>query len=263
MEDRKKYWNEKYTEYWKMVTTEANDKDGDKTKIVKTTSGDYKTVGEDTSYIIFNEMDYLSQEKLLDYGCGFGRFFDFFNIRSDYYGIDISESMISECIKEHPESAKKFLVSEGEDLPWKDCFFDKIICYGVFDACYQEAALYEMLRVLKVGGCILLTGKNCFYHNDDEQAYIAEEAARRKGHPNYFTDVNSMLEQIKEYVNVEKKRFYVYRGDFCKNIFLEEMPEKFYEYVLILKKEKSLPKKLVEFSNKYSKTWMNKNRDTD
>ena len=33
--DRKKYWNEEYTKYWKNVTNDANEKGGDKTKIIK------------------------------------------------------------------------------------------------------------------------------------------------------------------------------------------------------------------------------------
>ena len=45
-----------------------------------------------------------------------------------------------------------------------------------------------MIRVTELGGRILITGKNDKYYADDEQAYIAEEAARKKGHPNYFTD---------------------------------------------------------------------------
>lgn len=36
--DRKKYWNEEYTKYWKNVTNDANEKGGDKTKIIKSTS---------------------------------------------------------------------------------------------------------------------------------------------------------------------------------------------------------------------------------
>ena len=113
-----------------------------------------------TAIALFNEMDYLSEEKLLDYGCGFGR------------------------------------------------FFDKIVCYGVFDACFQENAICEMLRILKAGGELLITGKNRYYNEDDGQAIIAEEAARKKGHPNYFTDVNYMLKQLMDCVAVEKQRFW-------------------------------------------------------
>ena len=177
--DRKEYWNEEYTKYWKKLTDEANDKNGDKTHIEKVTKGDYKTVGEQQAIEYFSKLDYDKKEKLLDYGCGFGRFFEYFSSKSEYYGIDISESMISECVKRYSDSKDRFIVAEGEELPFENNFFDKIICYGVFDACYQEQALKEMLRVLKLNGKILLSGKNTLYYCDDEQAYIAEEAARK------------------------------------------------------------------------------------
>lgn len=257
MSDRKTYWNKEYTQYWKELTNEANDKHGDKTSVRKLSTGDYKTVGNDSSIALFDELIYLPQDKLLDYGCGFGRFFDFFSARSIYYGIDISDSMIAECVKKYPEHANHFRTSEGEELPFEDEFFDKIICFGVFDACYQETAICEMLRVLKVGGRILVTGKNNHYHEDDEQAYIAEEAARKKGHPNYFTDVKYMLQQLNKYVSVEKQRFYRYRGDFGKEIYTMEMPEQFYEYALILKKTDSSCRldSFKTFAYEYSKTW--------
>ena len=43
--DRKEYWNKEYTKYWKEATEEAN-ADGTVSRMVKTTSGDYKTPGE-------------------------------------------------------------------------------------------------------------------------------------------------------------------------------------------------------------------------
>ena len=124
--DRKKYWNEEYTKYWKNVTNDANEKGGDKTKIVKSTLGDYKSVGEQVADLLFAEMgEYNKKEKLLDYGCGFGRFFNFFNSKTDYYGIDISEAMISECKTAYPEAAEKFIAAEGEKSPFEDGFLVK------------------------------------------------------------------------------------------------------------------------------------------
>ena len=182
--DRKDYWNKAYTNYWKSATAEANLK-GNVSHLPKSSSGDFKTPGEAVMVSFFESLQYGENDRLLDYGCGFGRFYPFFSRMTDYYGIDISQAMIDECTNRYPESSEKFLVAEGEKLPFQDGFFDKIICYGVFDACYQERALSEMLRVCKAGGVILFTGKNSHYYETDGQALIAEEAARRKGHPNY------------------------------------------------------------------------------
>lgn len=259
--DRKAYWNEKYVKYWKNVTTEANDKSSNYTHVQKLSSGDYKTVGEEESFKTLDLMEYQDSEKVLDYGCGFGRFYPYFNKKKvDYYGIDISEAMIKECKKSFPNAEPNFIVAEGEELPFSDNYFDKIVCYGVFDACYQEQALCEMFRVLKIGGSILLTGKNANYFEDDEQAYIAEEAARIKEHPNYFTDAGKMISSI---VSIQGggiiyQRFFLRRGDTGKGKFTETMPEKFYEWQIVVKKLTDI-KELPKFSDAYSETWKRKN----
>lgn len=262
--DRKEYWNAEYTKYWKNLTEEANDKNGDKTHVKKVAKGDYKTVGEEQAIEYFSKLDYDKKDKLLDYGCGFGRFFEYFSGKSEYYGIDISESMILECAKRYPDSKDRFIVAEGEELPFENNFFDKIICYGVFDACYQEQALKEMFRVLKINGKILLSGKNTSYYCDDEQAYVAEEAARKKGHPNYFTDVKKMLDEIKDYVEIEKQYFFLKRGDMAKKIFKCELPEEFYEWLIVINKKSDLPMadKFEKISDMYSNTWLKKNGKT-
>ncbi len=252
--DRKEYWNQEYTKYWKAATTEANS-EGAVSHIKKTTEGDYKTPGEEVMIRFFETLQYEKTDRLLDYGCGFGRFYPFFGTRTDYYGIDISQSMIDECVRRFPESAGKFTVAEGEELPFADNYFDKIICFGVFDACYQESALSQMLRVCRTGGTILITGKNTRYHANDEQAHIAEEAARGKGHPNYFTDLSNMEEQLKPYVTFKQRRYYAYRGDFANDCYTDVMPERFYEWALVLEKKRHASAAFEPFADAYSDTW--------
>lgn len=251
--DRKEYW-EGYVDYFKALTVEA-DEGGLISNIKKETEGDYKTPGEKVIIEFLSSLQYKKTEKLLDYGCGYGRFYPFLSQAADYYGIDISQAMIDECINRYPKEAARFIVAEGEALPFDDSFFDKVICYGVFDACYQENAIFEMLRVTKLGGTVLVTGKNINYHVEDEQALIAEEAARKKGHPNYFTDVKNMLQQLSLYIEVIQERYFDYRGDFSQAKFVTSMPNEFYEWALILKKKKNLTHKLEKFSDIYSNTW--------
>jgi len=260
--DRKAYWNDNYVKYWKKITSEANDKSSSQTYVKKLHEGDFKTAGEDAVFHTLSMLKYNAGEEVLDYGCGFGRLVPFFlEKKICYNGIDISEAMIAECKNQYKEIAKKFIVAEGESLPFKDNSFDKIVCYGVFDACYQEKALVEMFRVLKINGEILLTGKNTNYYEDDEQAYIAEEAARSKGHPNYFTDVKKMMDTIQ--LNGEgelgKQRFFLRRGDTGKELFVEEIPEKFYEWQIVITKKTEM-KEFRKFSDVYSKTWKAKNK---
>lgn len=148
MDKRTEYWNNTYVEYWKEKVAETAE--SGESSITK---GDVKTVGDDALYKEFDKFSYNTGDKLLDYGCGFGRFYDYFKKKKqDYYGIDISQGMITEALKNYPELEGKVSVSEGEHLKFDENTFDKVICYGVFDCCYQNEALSEMLRVTKRGG---------------------------------------------------------------------------------------------------------------
>ncbi len=258
--DRKQYWNEEYTRYWKSVTNDGN-LDGKYMGIKKEGGRDFKAPGEKVLSNLFDFMNYEQTQNLLDYGCGFGRFFPYFSERCVYHGIDISQAMIVECQKNFPQDKNRFIVAEGEKLPFEDSFFAKIICCGVFDACYQETALLEMLRVCTVNGEILITGKNINYHEDDEQALIAEEAARKKEHPNYFTDVRKMFNQLNGVADVIETRYFLYRGDFGQGKYVADMPENFYEWAVILRKTAACGVITFEkFSDAYSNTWKKKCR---
>ena len=53
-----------------------------------------------------------------------------------------------------------------ESLGFDNSYFNSIICFGVFDACYQSATLAELLRVLSENnGCLVVSGN--FYASDD------------------------------------------------------------------------------------------------
>lgn len=258
--DRKDYWNKEYALYFKKIIDEAESKDGTQSKVEKLSGHDFKSPGIKTITSFLDQIIYKPEDKLLDYGCGLGRFYPYFSDKCDYYGIDISQAMIDECIKTFPEKREKFIVAEGEDLPFEDAFFNQVICYGVFDACFQEPALAEMLRVCKKGGVLVISGKNDNYYPDDEEAYIAEINARKKGHPNYFTNVPSMLGQVCNYCEIIHERYALRRGDSGKNIFTDSMPGCFYEWMVILKKKVDNEVSFVKFSDEYSKTWKMKNK---
>lgn len=253
--ERTEYWNEEYVKYWKSMTDAADQENScNESSGSKGNSVDNKTVGEGVANLLFEGLCIKGTDKLLDYGCGFGRFYPVLSGKCDYFGIDISKAMIDRFIQDHPEAATNLSVSEGEHLPFQDGFFDKIVCFGVFDACYQKEALNEMLRVTKVGGMILITGKNTKYFSDDEEASIAEEAARAKQHPNYFTDVRKMKKMVSPGVEFVQERYFLRRGDFGENRYITDMPERFYEWVMVLRKKKDIIIK-ESFSDMYSETW--------
>ena len=253
--DRKEYWNEKYVKYWKEKVSASNDNN-----VEDVTRGDSKTTSDEQMYELLEKVPYHEDNKVLDFGCGFGRLYDYLiRKRQQYYGVDISSAMIDEFSKQHPETTESLFVSEGEALPFEDETFSLIVCYGVFDACYQEKALQEMLRVCSDYGHVVLTGKNKLYFQDDEGAIVAEENARKKGHPNFFTDVSEMKKQLQDKkVDVIYESYYLRREDMETGKKVVREPEKFYAWEMILqKKDDSIISDFSSFSSLYSKTWDN------
>ena len=251
--DRKDYWNKNYLNYWKSKVEEANE-----TASQAVTPGDCKTSSDALAYQLFSKVEYHPEEKMLDFGCGFGRFCDFFlSRRQDYYGIDISSAMIQEAKKNHAAIEDHFFVAEGEHLPFQDESFATVICYGVFDACYQEDALSEMIRVVRPGGVIVLSGKNNRYFEDDELAIVAEKNARLKGHPNYFTDGKKMKSQLEAAgVEVLEEGYFLRRKDMEVGACVGNMPDRFYAWQFILRKsENAVRHNFEKFSDCYSATW--------
>jgi len=70
-----------------------------------------------------------SQIKILDWGCGNGRFYPLFK-DCLYYGVDISEKLINLAKQKYP-SAIFSLLHSPLSLPFDNNFFDEIICLAV------------------------------------------------------------------------------------------------------------------------------------
>jgi ubiquinone/menaquinone biosynthesis C-methylase UbiE len=250
--DRKQYWNESYLKYWEAKVNEANNDEE-----LTINKNDVKTISDN---LVFEYCDLVNLNKnmnVLDFGCGFGRCYSYFkNKKVSYHGIDISEAMINESKRLYPELNNKLIVNEGEKLDFNSLYFDFILCFGVFDACYQEDALKEILRVLKKDGVLLLTGKNNLYIENDEKAFVAEKNARAKGHPNYFTNVKSVINQLSKYgYSVEDSFYFFRRGDFQEKKYVKQIPDRFYEYLLIIKKDGIEIPNFNKFSDSYSDTF--------
>jgi hypothetical protein len=152
--------------------------------------------------------------------------------------------------------------TDGSRIPYEDNFFDKVVCYGVFDACNQEQILGELLRVAKVGGTIFLTGKNYNYYDDDDAAFVAEVNARKKGHPNSFTDVNLMIKELEEQgMDILAAYFFLRRGDVQRDCYVTERREEpFYEWQIIIRKNVDSGGMFKRFSDKFSETFRRKER---
>lgn len=106
---------------------------------------------------LLDELDKNVEGKLLDVGCGTGNILcKLVNGKRELFGIDLSENMVRECSKRMEDSAE-IKVADAEHMPYKDNFFDVLICNASFHHYpHPEEVLKEMKRVLKSGGRLLI-----------------------------------------------------------------------------------------------------------
>ncbi len=137
--------------------------------LLKKTKEDYNLIAEDFSKtrdrtwgeIKFLFDDYLiEKEKILDLGCGNGRFYELFeNKNVDYIGVDISERLIKLAQRKHP--GVKFQTADALNLPFPNNYFDKIYTIAVLHYIPSKQLrlqfLKEIKRVLKKEGFLILT----------------------------------------------------------------------------------------------------------
>lgn len=251
--NNKKFW-EQYVEYFKNKVDESNLEHAAENKIP----------GDNLIGHYAEKLNILSDDRFLDFGCGLCRLYPYYkrltNNACNYFGVDISATALSYAAKSYPELENSLLESDGKTIPCEDNAFQKVICFGVFDACNQETILKELLRVLDLNGEILITGKSTCYLMDDTEALTAEINAQKNHHPNYFTDIRCLLKQLAEQgIVVKQSFFFLKRGDFVRNEYVTEMPERFYEWAFILKKQSTeYIRSFQPFSRPYSDIYKKK-----
>jgi len=97
----------------------------------------------------------LSGHRLLDCGCGNGRFFDEFPPDLFTVGIDASLNMLRVCRQK--ERCSRLVCCELEHLPFVDAAFDRVLSVRVIQHLVkQREAVVEMDRVLQPGGELVL-----------------------------------------------------------------------------------------------------------
>ena len=109
-------------------------------------------------------------KKVLELGCGRGDFLlECHKEGLDIIGVDIN----SEYIKISEEKIKKsgfephIILAKGEELPFKDDYFDFINCAQVLEHTNNpEGVLKECYRILKKDGCLFVTIPNKFSMRD-------------------------------------------------------------------------------------------------
>lgn len=127
---------------------------------------------EEVARHIVKRLDIRKEDKVLEVGCGAGALAQYLDC--DYVGIDYSHTLVKKHIEILHNSV---LTGEAADLPFKDKYFDKVICYGVYlyfdNKEYAQAATKELLRVAKKG--VLIGELPMRSHREEHLLFQKEE----------------------------------------------------------------------------------------
>jgi ubiquinone/menaquinone biosynthesis C-methylase UbiE len=152
--------------------------------------------------------------KILDVGAGTGGIVPFLleaiGPEGSIWAVDYAEEMVKIGRKKFmAESRVSFEVASVEDLPYKDRFFDQVVCFGAFPHFEDKAeALNEMGRVLKPGGTLIIAHalssvalrshhQNCTLVSMD---FLPEEGEMRSLMERAGFQLNRLIDQPKCYV---------------------------------------------------------------
>lgn len=152
--------------------------------LLEKTRNDYNLIAEDFSMTrgsiwpetksLFDKY-FFPGEKVLDLGCGNGRYFEYLKEKKvNYFGVDNSEKLIEIAKARYPEA--DFQVTDALNLPFSDNFFDKVISIAVFHHIPSEelriSFLNEAKRILKPEGFLILTVWNWWDFRDLEGIFL-------------------------------------------------------------------------------------------
>ena len=125
--------------------------------IAKDFSSKRKEIWEEFAFLF---EDLKEKERILDLGCGNGRWFKVFKEKNvKYIGIDNSEKLIEIARSLFPSA--NFKVADALNLPFPENYFDKVYAiaflHHIPSEKYRLLVLNEIKRVLKPKGRLILT----------------------------------------------------------------------------------------------------------
>ena len=205
-------------------------------KILIKTYKDYNAIAEKFSSArrnVWSEFDFLfkdvkKDERVLDLGCGNGRFCE--NLKNtNYTGIDNSEKLIEIARKNY--KGVDFRIASALDIPFKENEFDKVFSFAVLHHIpkeYHNIFVKEIKRVLKDDGILILTVWNLKDRKEkldvkkinEKEILIPWHGA--EDHYFYVFELNELKELFKDFKIISEGEIKI---------------KKFSNYYLILKKE--------------------------
>jgi len=137
-------------------------------------------IQEELDRALLDEIPWRSGERLLDVGCGPGRYLRAFAERGlDPVGLDLSLEALRQARARHPD---RVLAASGDRLPFADASFDAVVCHKtlhLFPTPLRVAD--EFVRVVRPGGRIVFSTSN----PASPYARISTAVLRRLRAPNW------------------------------------------------------------------------------
>ena len=103
-----------------------------------------------------------NSDKVLDFGCGNGRFLEMLKDRNlEYFGVDVSQKLIDIAKEKYAKEGVSFQkISSSDILPFLDNFFNSVVSISVFHHFpfdYAQKMAKEIYRVTAPGGIIIIS----------------------------------------------------------------------------------------------------------
>lgn len=149
MEDYKKIWKDFFEKRGGVLGTER----------IYTTEDDRENIGSVLKHTIeAYGLKFFKGKRILDYGCGIGRFVDMFlKAGNKYTGLDLTKVNIEHCKKTYPDNT--FIEVDGDSLPLEDNSIDVIFTSTVLQHIPENMLLKlkaEFDRILDTNGSMIL-----------------------------------------------------------------------------------------------------------
>ncbi|HOK35578.1 MAG TPA: class I SAM-dependent methyltransferase [Candidatus Pacearchaeota archaeon] len=161
--------------------------------LIKKVRDDYNEGAEQFSrarQFTWKEMNFLFDnylqpgDKVLDLGCGNGRFYEVFKGKKvEYFGIDNCEALINIAKEKYPEG--NFKLADAISLPFPNEFFDKVYAIALLHHIPSNElrlkVLTEARRVLKKGGILIITVWNLWQKSKTRRLIFEYSASKLFG----------------------------------------------------------------------------------
>jgi len=123
-----------------------------------------------------------ADHRVLDVACGTGLVSRVFKGRvAEVVGVDITPAMYAQAAPH----VDRFVEGPGEDLPFADGTFDRVVCRQGTQFMDDGAAIKEMARVLKPGGRAVVINL-CAYGAEDRDEYFEILRLRNPARRNFY-----------------------------------------------------------------------------